>query len=71
MITIKTVIRNSDKSIYSLGDIATSDNGIYRGTIDGFQQFEDDFRVHIISDDKSDREYFSITELDKNETKNN
>lgn len=36
MITIKTVIRNSDNKEFSLGDPVESD-GFWRGIIDGFQ----------------------------------
>ena len=64
IIKIIKIIRLSDNKIFGLGDQCFVDD-IFRGCIDGMQQFEDDFRVHIEVDEESlDCEYFSITELD-------
>ena len=62
MIEILKIKRLSDNKIFEIGDPVESD-GFFRGVIDAFCQFEDDFRVHLESDDDRDREYFSITEL--------
>lgn len=62
-VIILSVKRLSDNKVFSLDDPVESE-GFWRGIIDGFQQFEDDFRVHLDMDQESDREYFSISELD-------
>ena len=59
------VQRLSDGKVFSIGHTVTSDGGIFRGVIDGMQQFEDDFRVHLnVDPDSGDPEYWSISELD-------
>lgn len=64
-VDIISVVRKSDKKMFRIGDTATSDGGIFRGVIDGLNQFKDDFRAHLRTDEESeDREYFSISELD-------
>lgn len=63
--TIKEVIRNSDKKVFCLDDMVFIDD-IFQGTIVGFNQFEDDFRVCVDdgTDDFEEGTYFSITEID-------
>lgn len=65
MVIIKTIIRNSDSTEFSLGNMVISIYTGRRGSIDEFQQVADDFGVYIVSDNKLDRHYLSITELEK------
>jgi len=63
--TINEVTRISDSKTFKLGQTVTSDGGLFRGVIDGFNQFQDGMRVHVdVDEDSNDRQYFSISELD-------
>ena len=56
MIQIIKVKRYSDNKIFQLGD------EIF---LDGIDQFQDDFRIHVDVDEESmDLEYYSIYEVD-------
>ena len=64
MIQIIKVKRYSDNKIFQLGDEIYVD-GIFRGFLDGIDQFQDDFRIHVDVDEESmDLEYYSIYEVD-------
>ena len=64
LVEVIKVKRISDNKEFSIGD-SVSVEDCFHGVIDGFQQFEDDFRVHLDVDEESgDPEYWSIMELD-------
>jgi len=63
-VKIMAVERCADNKLFSIGDSVNVED-CFHGTIDGFMQFEDDFRVHLdVDDEAGDPEYWSLFELD-------